>query len=91
MQEPTRKVDVVFVCSEGDGMKSLLSLLPNFVQHLDGELKGHMMLPRFGLVGFSGKAPVHRPGHSHTIKGQLFGDAKDFTDKVIRNIEYAIR
>lgn len=48
------------------------------------------MRPQFGLVGFSGKAPVHRPGHAHTIKGQFFRDAKYFTNNVIRNMEFAV-
>ncbi|XP_068740726.1 uncharacterized protein [Montipora capricornis] len=89
-QDPSRKVDVVFVSSEGQSMESVVSLLPDFVKHLDKNLKEHQLLPQFGLVGFSGKAPVHRPGHVHTIKGQFLGDGQDFTIKVIENIEYAI-
>lgn len=90
-QEPSRDVDIVLVSSEGDGMKSVASLLPGIVQHLEKDLKDHQMNPQFGLVGFSGKAPVHRPGHSHTIKGQLWGDGKDFTKRVIDHMEFAKR
>lgn len=72
-------------------MESVADLLPDFVQHLDKELKRENMSPQFGLVGFSGKAPVHRPGHAHTIKGRLFSEAKDFTARVIRNMEFAVR
>lgn len=65
--------------------------LPGFVQLLDEELKKLGISPQFGLVGFSGKAPVHRPGHAHTIKGRLLSDAKDFTPEVIENMEFAER
>lgn len=65
--------------------------LPGFVQLLDEELKKLGISPQFGLVGFSGKAPVHRPGHAHTIKGRLLSDAKDFMPEVIENMEFAER
>ena len=94
-------MDVVFVCSEGEGMESVVTLLvpektsngylPGFVQLLDGELKKLGISPHFGLVGFSGKAPVHRPGHVHTIKGRFLSEAKDFRPEVIENIEFAER
>ena len=71
-------------------MKDVAALLPSFVQHLDKELKRENMSPQFGLVGFSGPG-VHRPGHSHTIKGRLLSGAKDFTARVIRNMEFAVR
>ena len=80
------------MASEGDGMKQVVELLPDFVQHFDQELKKNGMRPRFGLVGFSGKAPLHRPGHTQTIKGQFFSvDAKDFNERVISNVEFAKR
>ena len=95
-------MDVVFVCSEGEKMESVAKLLvpekktskgylPGFVQLLDEDLKKLGISPQFGLVGFSGKAPVHRPGHVHTIKGRFFSDAKDFTSDVIENMEFAER
>ena len=65
--------------------------LPGFVQLLDQELKKHGISPQFGLAGFSGKAPVHRPGHVHTIKGRFLSDAKDFTPEVLENMEFAER
>lgn len=65
--------------------------LPGFVQLLDEDLKKLGISPQFGLVGFSGKAPVHRPGHAHTIKGRFLSDAKDFTPEVIENMEFAER
>ena len=71
--------------------KTSKGYLPGFVQLLDQELKKFGISPQFGLVGFSGKAPVHRPGHVHTIKGRFFSDAKDFTPEVIENMEFAER
>ena len=65
--------------------------LPGFVQLLDKDLKKLGISPQFGLVGFSGKAPVHKPGHAQTIKGRFLSDAKDFTPEVIENIEFAER
>lgn len=91
-QHSTQKVDVVFVSSEGQGMQSVVTLLPDFVKNLDKHLrKHHNLLPQFGLVGFSGKAPVHSPGHVHTIKGRFLGDAEDFTLKMLDNMEFAVR
>ena len=90
-EEPSRKVDVVLVCSEGEYMKTVAALLPKFVQQLDKDLKKQKMSPQFGLIGFSGKAPLHRPGHAHTIKGQLLNSAQYFTDNVIRNMRFAPR
>ena len=94
-------MDVVFVCSEGEEMESVVKLLvpektsegdlPGFVQLLDEELKKLAISPQFGLVGFSGKGPVHRPGHVHTIEGRFLSDAKDFTPQVIENMEFAER
>lgn len=79
------------MCSEGNKMKSVAALLPDFVQHLDKELKRENLSPRFGLAGFSGKAPVHRLGHAHTLQGKLLSEAKDFTARAIRNMEFAVR
>ena len=91
-QNSTQEVDIVFVSSEGQGMQSVVALLPDFVKNLDKHLREqHNMLPQFGLVGFSSKAPVHRPGHVHTIKGRFLGDAQDFTLKMMDNIEIAVR
>ena len=91
-ENSTQKVDVVFVSSEGQGMQSVVALLPDFVKNLDKHLREHHnILPQFGLVGFSGKAPVHRPGHVHTIKGRFLGDAQDFTLKMLDNMEFAVR
>ena len=72
-------------------MKRVVNRLPILVDHLDNFLKNHKISPRFGLVGFSGKAPVHRPGHVHTVKGKFFSDAKDFKDSVIMNMQFAKR
>ena len=89
-KEPSnRMVDVVLVCSEGEDMKSVAELLPDFVKRLDKALKKNEKSPQFGLVGFSGKAPVHRPGHAHTIKGRFFSKAEDVTKEVIEHMEYA--
>ena len=95
-------MDIVFLCSEGEKMESVAKLLvpevnmpggnmPGFVQLLDEDLKKRGISPQFGLVGFSGKAPVHKPGHAHTIKGRFLSDAKDFTPEVIENMEFAER
>ena len=89
--EPSSDVDVVLVSSEGPGMKHVVHRLPILVDHLDSFMKNHKISPRFGLVGFSGKAPVHRPGHVHTVKGKFFSDAKDFKDSVIMNMQFAKR
>lgn len=71
--------------------KTSKGYFPGFVQLLDEELKRLGILPQFGLVGFSGKAPVHKPGHVHTIKGRFLSDAKDFNPEVIENMEFAER
>lgn len=71
--------------------KTSKGYFPGFVQLLDEELKRLGILPQFGLVGFSGKAPVHKPGHVHTIKGRFLSDAKDFSPEVIENMEFAER
>ena len=90
-EKPSRNVDVVFVCSEGEDMEPVATLLPSFTQQIDKYLKKEGMSPQFGLVGFSGKAPVHRPGHEHTIKGQLLNSAEYFTADVIRNMGFVPR
>ena len=77
--------------SEKTSEKTSDGYLPGFVQLLDEELKKLGISPQFGLVGFSGKGPVHRPGHVHTIRGRFLSDAKDFTPQVIENMEFAER
>lgn len=90
-EKPSSKVDIVFVCSEGEDMEPVAALLPSLTQQIDQYMKTKGMSPQFGLVGFSGKVPVHRPGHEHTIKGQLFNSAKYFTTDVIRNMRFVPR
>ena len=89
-EAPNLEVDVVIVFSESVAMKSISRLMPSFIQNLEDEFKSNMRSPRFGLVGFSGKPPVHRPGHVHTIKGRFFGSAKEFV-RGIRNMEFVTR
>ena len=89
-QGPNKDVDVVVVLSESLFMKSIGFLMPSFIQNLEDELKNQRLSPRFGLVGFSGKPPVHRPGHVHTIKGTFFGSAKAFAGG-LKNMEFLTR
>ncbi|XP_031551894.1 apolipophorins-like [Actinia tenebrosa] len=69
----TREVDIMVISSEGRNMKQVTRNIPKLISRINMNLLNNNIRPQFGLVGFSGRQPLHWKGHTHTLNGKFLG------------------
>lgn len=58
-------------------MKQVADHIPKLISRINMNLINNEINPRFGLVGFSGRPPVHWKGHTHTLNSKFFGSQNE--------------